>query len=704
MLRASRANPGKSHVRILVIAVLSLLILMTASALLIRRDVDRMHHVDRHSDAIALARVRSDILGHAFDRMVLETAPGRTVVLTPWLADSFSAWQIAHRATSSGDLERDHGLDRSDVLGELFVDLDIIERQISAFLLPYLADGQNLGKGAVDIVAFHALVDDYNHAASSIIAGRSEEAVAAFTSVLRTVWGVFAGLAVGMGAIVALTYVRLTAVTRESHALASIGRAVSSAEELESVEGHFAELVRQLIPFDELVLVEHNWETNSTGKWHVATGELSSSPGHKFEYSESMASLFADSQTSGLFFGPRGLQEIAARVPEAAERIVQGYRSFVAGPLIWEGRRIGLLCMWSKAANAYGERDAQLATLVARQVVGSVVGARLRFEEAALAEMSRIIASTEVFDEVHEELFNVVGRLVRFDRVALVKYDYEAGLAINQYVANPGGKGAPAGAKSPLARSSILARFEANGRKGFVLTGAEVSEALWDLGFRSMVTAPLVHEDRVVGSLGLRSFTPGAYRARELRLVEKIAVQISGAIANTVLRKQRDELDSKREALEAANEARSQFLSMITHELKTPLTSVTAFADILARDRHQKLQKREADQVKIIQRNSRRLQEMIDDLLDLSRMESGRFELSLAPVAFGDLINEVVEIISSVLDAKKQRLVLGEIAEDALIEGDRSKLIQVLTNLVTNASKYSPEGARVEIDAKSDGK
>jgi signal transduction histidine kinase len=618
---------------------------------------------------------------------------------------AYAEFALAHDATSSG-FWNGHSHQLSPLVTGLFAEAGDIKAQITELLRPYLVDSSQSNSIEIDSLELQQLVDAYTGIINEINAVRAGEVAASFSHARTAAWAVFGGIVLVLAMVLALAILPLSRANRESRILAEIGRTLTASPDVEDVYRTFARLVAELVPFDRLVIDEHDPDTSTISRRFVAIGDSSSPPtGKSFSYEESVVSLAYDRHIDSFLLDEKRLEDAAARLPEAAERWEQGFRSLVNGPFVWEGRLMGSLSLWSRSQGAYGERERDLVARIASHAVGAIANDRLREEEAILAEMGRAITSSDDFDDVYHRFFDLVARLIKFDRVVVSEYDHEAGVSIDRYLWNVGGVGDEPGLRNPLEHSP-LPRFQDNGAKGYRLDEKQLYEDskhmkrsadAWAQGFRSLAVAPLINEEQIIGGISLRSLKPHAFGVREVHLIERIANQIAGTIAISILRKQQHDLIRKREALEAATAARTEFLSMITHELKTPLTSVTAFSDILARNRNDNLKDRETDQVKVIQRNSRRLQEMIDDLLDLSRMESGRFQLSKAPFSFTEVIDETKEQAASILEARNQRLVVESSGAGVEINGDRSKLIQVLTNLITNASKYSPDGTVIEV-------
>jgi PAS domain S-box-containing protein len=146
--------------------------------------------------------------------------------------------------------------------------------------------------------------------------------------------------------------------------------------------------------------------------------------------------------------------------------------------------------------------------------------------------------------------------------------------------------------------------------------------------------------------------------------------------------------------LEAASQAKSEFLSRMSHELRTPLNAVLGFGQVLEMD---DLDPRQLDSVRHILRGGGRLLELIDELLDIARIESGRISLSLGPVGVKGALQEVLDLVSPI--AAELSVVLAPLpSDDRYVVADRQRLNQILLNLLSNAVKYNREGGSVIVD------
>ncbi len=148
--------------------------------------------------------------------------------------------------------------------------------------------------------------------------------------------------------------------------------------------------------------------------------------------------------------------------------------------------------------------------------------------------------------------------------------------------------------------------------------------------------------------------------------------------------------------LERHNEMKAEFISIAAHELRTPLTSIVGYLDMLAEGKFGKPPETMDRPLNSLRRNSNRLKRLVDDMLDLSRIEAGRVFLRRAPCDLGLVVTHAVEELRPLARAKEQELTLA-VDTDARVDGDADKIHQISTNLIANALRYTPEQGRIEV-------
>ncbi len=162
------------------------------------------------------------------------------------------------------------------------------------------------------------------------------------------------------------------------------------------------------------------------------------------------------------------------------------------------------------------------------------------------------------------------------------------------------------------------------------------------------------------------------------------------------------ELDARNRQLLELNEQRQEFFSTVSHELRTPLTAVIAFADILARDRDGTLTGLQKEHIEVIKRNSRNLNDLVEDMLDFSRLSTDKLKLEKSAFEIHSLLNSLVESLEPTAQQRDQKLVIEPFSEPVWVEADHGRIVQVISNLVTNSCKYSPADTQIALGVEFD--
>ena len=171
---------------------------------------------------------------------------------------------------------------------------------------------------------------------------------------------------------------------------------------------------------------------------------------------------------------------------------------------------------------------------------------------------------------------------------------------------------------------------------------------------------------------------------------------------NDKLAAQHRELSRLNAELDQVNKLKDQFLANVSHELRTPLNSVIGFSDLLLTQEAAgvPLNDTQRDYLDTISRNGRHLLQLINELLDLSKIAAGRMELRAEPVALDELLREAADSVRAQADAQKHRLTIEPPAQPLTVTADRGRLRQVLLNLLSNAIKFTPDGGRITLSAR----
>ena len=219
---------------------------------------------------------------------------------------------------------------------------------------------------------------------------------------------------------------------------------------------------------------------------------------------------------------------------------------------------------------------------------------------------------------------------------------------------------------------------------------SHVQKMVLDAGYRSILIVPLLRPKKIVGALVVRRREPGEFDEQVVHLLETFAAQSVLAIQNAKLFR---EIEEKGRELEAASRHKSQFLANMSHELRTPLNSVLGFTELLVDGIYGELPDKAKTTIARVQANGRHLLGLINDVLDLSKIEAGQLTLALDDYSVGQIVRLTVTAVEPLARAKG--LALGtNVAENLPIgRGDERRLTQVLLNLAGNAVKFTETGA-----------
>jgi signal transduction histidine kinase len=217
---------------------------------------------------------------------------------------------------------------------------------------------------------------------------------------------------------------------------------------------------------------------------------------------------------------------------------------------------------------------------------------------------------------------------------------------------------------------------------------------LWGHGIRSMIAVPLLREERVTGALVVRRKVSGEFTPSIVRLLETLASQSVLAIENARLFK---ESQAKSEQLAEASKLKSQFLANMSHELRTPLNAIIGLTEMLLEDARDLKHAEESEPLERILRAAHHLLELINDILDLSKIEAGRMDLHVETFPVAPLVDDVIETIRPVAAKNGNEIVVHCPQAVGDMHADQTRIRQALLNLVSNASKFTERG-RVTVD------
>ena len=379
----------------------------------------------------------------------------------------------------------------------------------------------------------------------------------------------------------------------------------------------------------------------------------------------------------------------------------------LAVPLVAQGSVIGVLEVLNNAARRpFGRDDADLLVTFAGQAAVAIENARL-FQLTDF-QLSQRVAELESMERIDVELNRSLdlAKVAEITVHSAVEYSGATagllGLLVpdqpNMYVAAVYGyladdvQAADEPGTWPADRGLAL-RIIRTRRADLVLDPAR------DPDYRpgshialSQVAVPMLSGGAVSAVLLLETDREPRFNLAHLAYVQRLAEHASVAIANAQLYRE----------LERANQSKSEFVSFVAHELKNPLTSIKGYSDILVKGIAGGLSDQQRMFVGTIRSNADRMNTLVSDLNDVTKLQTNNMRIDPADVAFADIVTETLRPIEPQMEDKGQRLHL-EMADDLpLIRADKTRLIQVLTNLVSNAHKYTPADGHITLAASVD--
>jgi signal transduction histidine kinase len=218
--------------------------------------------------------------------------------------------------------------------------------------------------------------------------------------------------------------------------------------------------------------------------------------------------------------------------------------------------------------------------------------------------------------------------------------------------------------------------------------------------YLSVLSVPMLLEGDPIGAITVTGAEAGAFTERQVELLQTFAEQAVIAIQNAHLFR---EIREKSAQLEVANQHKSEFLANMSHELRTPLNAIIGFSEALGEQMFGELNAKQAEYMKDIHESGRHLLSLINDILDLSKIEAGRMELEVSTFHLPTALSNAITLVRE--RAQRHSIQLGVELDERLGEftGDERKFKQIMLNLLSNAVKFTPEGGRVDVSARRNG-
>ena len=219
-------------------------------------------------------------------------------------------------------------------------------------------------------------------------------------------------------------------------------------------------------------------------------------------------------------------------------------------------------------------------------------------------------------------------------------------------------------------------------------------------GFRALLAVPLVREDKLIGGLVVRRRAPGQFQKETVDLLQTFATQSALAIQNARLFR---EIEEKGHELKIASKHKSEFLANMSHELRTPLNAILGYTELILDKIYGEVPEKIQEVLERLEKNGRHLLGLINNVLDLSKIEAGRLTLSLSEYSMNEVVQAAFTSVEALAAEKKLELKVMVPTDLTIGKGDEQRIAQVLLNLLGNAIKFTEEGeVRVEVTASNE--
>ena len=399
---------------------------------------------------------------------------------------------------------------------------------------------------------------------------------------------------------------------------------------------------------------------------------------------------------------------------------LRSFRTVLSVPMLQAGRPLGAITVARRAVGPFSEPQIALLRTFAEQAVIAIENVRLftelqgRTEDltrsvgelTALGAVSQALSSTLDVDIVLDTIVARANDLIGADGCTIFEYDEATEQFHLRATRNLEPRLIELARGTPLRRGDqgILGRLPSERQPVQVpdITmgsySSPISAALIEAGYRAVVAVPLIREDHLIGALTMNRKRPGEFPAETIELLQTFATQSALAIQNARLFR---EIEIKSRQLEAASQHKSEFLANMSHELRTPLNAIIGFSEVLSEKMFGELNEKQEEYSKDIHASGQHLLSLINDILDLSKIEAGRMELELSDFHLPTALDSALTLVRE--RAGRRGIALHSSVDERLgqMRADERKVRQVVLNLLSNAIKFTPEGGRIEVAAVS---
>ena len=362
--------------------------------------------------------------------------------------------------------------------------------------------------------------------------------------------------------------------------------------------------------------------------------------------------------------------------------------------------------LFAELRESKGKLEEYSRTLEQKVEVRTRKLARSVEELKALGEVSQVVSSTLDLEMVLTSIVRHAVQLSKTDTGTIYEFDEAEGVFLPSvnYGAHAEYVEALRESRLRVGDRTVIGQAAIKRAPDQVPDLADVPEYplpyVQQAGYRALLALPLLREDRLIGGLVVRRKAAGKFPAPVVDLLQTFAAQSVLAIHNARLFR---EIEEKGRELESANQHKSEFLANMSHELRTPLNAILGYTELILDNIYGDVPEKIQEVLERLEKNGRHLLNLINDVLDLSKIEAGQLTLSLNEYSMGDVIQTVSTSVEA-LAAEKGLDLKVEVSKDLTIgKGDEQRIAQVILNLVGNAIKFTDEGeVKIEVTVSNE--
>jgi GAF domain-containing protein len=387
-------------------------------------------------------------------------------------------------------------------------------------------------------------------------------------------------------------------------------------------------------------------------------------------------------------------------LPVAAVEVA-GIRTLLVVPMVKAHDLVGAIAIYRKEVRSFTEKQIELVENFAAQAVIAIENTRLLNElreslqqQTATSDVLKIISrSTFDLKTVLETLVESAAKLCDADSATIARQKDGMLYRAEAYGYSPEFTELLRGLRVEPERGTLMGRTLLEGQTVHILDAQSDPDYTFPgrkLGnYRTMLGVPMLREGIPIGVLALTRSEVRPFTARQIELVTTFADQAAIAIENVRLF---DEIQDKNQQLQMASENKSQFVSSMSHELRTPLNAIIGLTEMMVTNAARFGTEKAMEPLQRVNRAGTHLLGLINQVLDLSKIEAGKLELNPQTVQLAPLIDEVVGTARQLADQNKNRLMVEAQENLGSIAVDPMRLRQVLFNLLSNACKFTKQG------------